>query len=371
MDFELDADQRELQAAAQAIIAKECSPAFVRSVADEGADASPWWKTLVSLDWPALAIDEAAGGLGLTWIELAIVLEELGHAVDPSPFLATTTQFVPVVRHCADTDQARAWSSAVAAGRVTGTLAVDGAHGDPGAVPAPAVRAEPAGDGWRLTGSVRYVIDADRADELAVAASTDDGVGVFVVPQEAVSTTRVAAFDETVHVVDLELDDVAVDGERRLRGPDIEAGLVRAIEEATLGVAITTVGACQRILDLTLDHVKQRHQFGKPIGSFQAVKHKAADMYVAVERARALAYFAALTIVESDDRRPLAVSMAKAAAGECQHVVFRHGLQLFGAMGFTWENDLHFVLRRAQLGGLVFGRTSAHRRRIAREVLVG
>ena len=124
-------------------------------------------------------------------------------------------------------------------------------------------------------------------------------------------------------------------------------------------------------LDLTLDHVKNRHQFGRPIGSFQAVKHKAADMYVAIERARALSFFAALTIAELDDRRPLAVSMAKAAAGECQRVVFQHGLQLFGAMGYTWENDLQFALRRAKFGALVFGRASDHRHRIAREVLAG
>jgi alkylation response protein AidB-like acyl-CoA dehydrogenase len=375
MDFELDADQRDLQETARAIVAKECSPAFVRSIVDDGVDSSPWWTTLVSLDWPALAIDEAAGGLGMSWIELAIVLEELGHAIDPSPFLATTTQFVPAVRHCGNAEQARHWLGAVAAGQLSGTLAVDGMHDGQSAGVAPAIRATTTAGGWQLDGRARYVIDGDRADEIALAARSDDGVAVFVVPRHpvrgALATTRQPAFDHTVHVADLELDAVVVDDDRRLSGADAGAGLVRAVEEATLGVAVTTVGACQRILDLTLDHVKQRHQFGRPIGSFQAVKHKAADMYVAIERARALALFAALTIAESDDRRPLAVSMAKAAAGDAQRIVFQHGLQLFGGMGFTWENDLQFALRRAKFGALVFGRASDHRRRVAREVIAG
>ena len=375
MDFEFDRDQRDLQDAAQGIIAKECSAAFVRSVVDDGSDPTPWWRTMVGLYWPALAIEEDAGGLGLTWVELGIVLEELGRAVDPSPFLATTTHFVPLVRSCGDPDQVKKWLGAVAEGRITGTFAIEGVHGGPAELPTPTVRATPGTDGWRLNGSVRFVVDGDRADEIAVAASTDNGVAVFVVPADpsdgTVTATPITALDPTVHVADLELTDVLVADDRRLRGADAPNGITRAIEEATVGCAMTTVGACQRILDLTLEHVKQRHQFGKPIGSFQAVKHKAADMYVAVERARALAYFAALTIVEEDGRRSIAVSMAKAAAGECQRLVVGHGIQLFGAMGYTWENDLHFAVRRAKLGALTFGRTSDHRRRIAREVLAG
>ena len=122
-----------------------------------------------------------------------------------------------------------------------------------------------------------------------------------------------------------------------------------------------TVGACQRAFDLVIDYVRGREQFGVPIGSFQAVKHKAVDMYVAIERARALGYFAALTIAEDDDRRSLAASMAKAAAGDAQRLVFQHGIQLFGGIGFTWENDLHLYLRRAKAGELLFGGAAEHR----------
>jgi alkylation response protein AidB-like acyl-CoA dehydrogenase len=131
---------------------------------------------------------------------------------------------------------------------------------------------------------------------------------------------------------------------------------------ALMGLAVTTVGACRRILDLVVAHVKQRHQFGVPIGSFQAVKHLAADMYLAIERARVLAYYSALTIAEDDPRRHRAAVMAKAAAGECQEVVYRNGTQLFGAMGFTWENELHVHLKRAVAANLLLGSAAVQRK---------
>jgi alkylation response protein AidB-like acyl-CoA dehydrogenase len=131
---------------------------------------------------------------------------------------------------------------------------------------------------------------------------------------------------------------------------------------ALMGLAVTTVGACRRILDLAVAHVKQRHQFGVPIGSFQAVKHMAADMYLAIERARVLAYYSALTIAEDDPRRHRAAVMAKAAAGECQEVVYRNGTQLFGAMGFTWENELHVHLKRAVAANLLLGSAAVQRK---------
>jgi alkylation response protein AidB-like acyl-CoA dehydrogenase len=370
MDFELDDDQRELRDMARALIAKECSPAFVRAVIDDGADPAGWWRTLVELYWPALAIDERAGGLGMSWVELAIVVEELGRAIDPSPFLATTTQFVPIVRECADGAQAARWLGAVAAGEVTGTVAAPGAHGEQDA---PEVTATETDGGWTLRGRVARVVDGDRADEIAVVARAGDGIGVFVVARaDAAATLRWRDFetvDPSAHVVDLELTDVVVPVDRRLAGDDVAGGLERALEEATLGWAVGTVGASQRILDLVVDYVKQRHQFGQPIGAFQAVKHKVVDVYVSIERARALGLFAALTIVEGDSRRRSAVSMAKSAAGDCQRIAFQHGLQLFGGMGFTWENDLNFALRRAKAGALLFGTTSHHRRRVAREVI--
>jgi alkylation response protein AidB-like acyl-CoA dehydrogenase len=213
-------------------------------------------------------------------------------------------------------------------------------------------------DGWVLAGTARHVLDGDRADRLAVVTEA----GVFLAPPSQVSARRSGVFDPVLHVADLAFNDVRVADSARLT-IDRE----RAHHVALTGMAITMVGACQRILDLVLDHVRNRHQFGVPIGSFQAVQHKAADMHVAIQRARALAYFAALTIAADDPRRRLAASMAKASAGECQSLVFRHGLQLFGAMGFTWENDLQFALKRAKAGEHLLGGAAEHRARIAEE----
>ena len=206
-----------------------------------------------------------------------------------------------------------------------------------------------------------------------MVASTSDGVAVFVVDRTgagaALATERIPTFDHTTHIDRVTLSGVVVAPDRRLAGSDVAAGVAAAREDATLGWAVTTVGACQRILDMVVDHVKERHQFGVPIGSFQAVKHKVVDIYISIQRARALHQYAALTIVEAHPQRHVAVSMAKAAAGDCQQLAFRHGIQLFGGMGFTWENDLQMALRRAKLGALLFGSTGEHRRRVAREVL--
>jgi alkylation response protein AidB-like acyl-CoA dehydrogenase len=224
------------------------------------------------------------------------------------------------------------------------------------------VTAHREGDGWVLDGTAKHVLDGDRAEWLAVV--TDAAVFIVSAGEVAgqVSRRRSAVFDPVLHVADLTFDGLRVPDTARV-SVDVE----RARHIALMGMAMTMVGACQRILDLVLDHVRSRHQFGVPIGSFQAVQHKAADMHVAVERARALAYYSALTIAGDDPRRRLAAAMAKAGAGECQSLVFRHGLQLFGAMGFTWENDLQFALKRAKAGELMLGGAAEHRAMITEE----
>ncbi|UGQ12218.1 acyl-CoA dehydrogenase [Yinghuangia sp. ASG 101] len=326
MLFEFDADQTLWQKTVRGVTAKECPPALVRGVADAGADPEPLWRTYAKLGWTELTDDAEA-------VELGIVLEELGRATDPTPYLATMTQFHPL-------------APGVAAPGQSGTAVYDG------------VTAQRDGDGWRLAGTARHVLDGDRADLLAVV--TDEGV--FTVTADQVTATRQDVFDPLLHVADVVFDGVRVGADRRT-GADPE----RARHTALTGMALTIVGACRRVLELTLEHVRGREQFGVPIGSFQAVKHKAADMHVAVERARALGYFAALTIAVDDPRRRVAAAMAKASAGECQSLVFRHGLQLHGAMGFTWENDLQFALKRAKAGELLLGGTAEHRALIAEE----
>jgi len=326
MLLEFDADQRLWQETVRDAVTKQCPPSLVRSIAENGVDPTPLWKVYVDAGWTELTDPENA-------VELAIVLEELGRATDPTPFLATLTQFAPLAGDRFDPRRA-------------GTAIYGG------------VTARRDADGWVLDGTAHHVLDGDRADRLAVVTDA----GVFIVDTGEAVARRSPVFDPVLHIAEVSFGAVHVpDSDRVHTDPE------KARHLALTGIAITTVGACQRILDLALDHVKQRHQFGVPIGTFQAVAHKAVDMHVATERARALSYFAALTISADDPRRRLAAAMAKAAAGECQSVVFRHGLQLFGAMGFTWENDLQFALKRAKAGELLLGSAAEHRALIAQE----
>ena len=367
MDFELTDDQEELQRVVRDVASSECPPSLVRAVAEEyaghpggsRAEVDALWKTYVGLDWPSLTVPEADGGMGCSAVELVLTLEELGRVADPTPFLATTSQYLPIVRECGDADQRRALLGAVCAGG-TGAVAFSSSRGAP-----TEVRAEPDGDGWRVEGAAHVVIDGDRADEIAFVATTDSGVGVFVVPAGDVHATRSKSFDATLHVAEVRVDGVVIGAERALVGPSVEAAVERARLEAIAGMAATMVGASQWILDHVLEHVRSRHQFGVPIGSFQAVKHMLVDVYVSIERARALCHFAALTLAERDDRAPLGASMAKAAAGDAQRIAVQHGVQLFGGLGYTWENDLQLFLRRAKAGELLLGSTTEHRRRAA------
>jgi len=326
MLFEFDDDQRHWQDTVREVVAKECPPTLVRGIVDNGVDPAPLWRVYTGLGWTELT-DPA------NMVELAIVLEELGRATDPTPYLATMTQFAPLAPGLVESGE-------------TGSAVFSG------------VTARRDGGGWLLEGTARHVLDADRADRLAVITDA----GVFVVPATDVTATRIDIFDPVLHVADVSFPKVRVaETERSAAHPG------RARHVALAGMALTMVGACRRVLDLALEHVRTRHQFGAPVGSFQAVKHKAADMHVAIERARALAYFAALTIAADDPRRHVAASMAKAAAGECQSLVFADGYQLFGAMGYTWENDLQFALKRAKAGELMLGGAAEHRALIAEE----
>ncbi|BBY30945.1 acyl-CoA dehydrogenase family protein [Mycolicibacterium sediminis] len=326
MLLEFDADQRLWQETVRDAVGKQCPASFVRNVAEDGTDPTPLWKSYVDAGWTELTDTENA-------VELAIVLEELGRATDPTPFLATLTQFAPLV---GDRFDPQGSGSAVYSG----------------------ISAYRDADGWVLSGTDRFVLDGDRADRFAVVTDA----GVFLVGADAVTTRRAATFDPVLHVAEVSLAGAHVADSDRL-----EVDTERARHIALLGISITMVGACQRILDLALEHAKSRYQFGVPIGSFQAIQHKAVDMHVAIERARALSYFSALTIAADDPRRRLAAAMAKASAGECQALVFRHGLQTFGAMGFTWENDLQFALKRAKAGELMLGGAAEHRAMIAEE----
>jgi alkylation response protein AidB-like acyl-CoA dehydrogenase len=193
-----------------------------------------------------------------------------------------------------------------------------------------------------------------------------DGISLVVVPAGSTTIELVRSLDATRLVGHVNLDGVHIDADRVLGEPGRgAAALQRAVEEATVAASLELVGTCQAIFDTNLRYAKERHQFGVPIGSFQAVKHKLANMFVAIERARATALFAAATIEEDDPRRTIAASMAKAAAGEAQRLVAQDGIQLLGGIGYTWEHDQQFWVKRAKAAEPLFGSAAWHRQRIA------
>ena len=371
MHLEFTPDQDELRDGVRTVLTGECPMSLVREVVEKGTTADALWGRMVGLGWPALTVPESAGGLGMGAVELAVVVEELGRAVAPGPFVPTVTQFAPVVAEAGSAEQQQRFLGAVAAGECTGTLALVEASGavDPARVTA---TAEPDGTGFALRGTKTMVAEAATADEIVVVARRpgtdgDDGVGAFVVPQGDVDVEPVATLDGSRPLARVTLDGARTDPDRVLgeTGPATAAAIRRAVEFAVTMLAIETVGTGQTIFDVTLEYAKQREQFGVPIGSFQAIKHKFADMLVSLERARATSYFAALTIAEDDDRRALAASMAKAAAGDCAGRLAKEGIQIHGGIGYTWEHDMHLYVRRVKSNSALLGNAAQHRARVA------
>ncbi|MDA8359985.1 MAG: acyl-CoA/acyl-ACP dehydrogenase [Actinomycetota bacterium] len=408
MDLEFTSEQEELRSSVRAFLAAECPIDLVRQVVEDtivgaapsesgspaaaapAASAAPpvgalgggcassltgrageLWQAMVALDWPALNVPEECGGMGLGMAEVALVVEELGAVVAPGPFLATATQFVPAVVAAGTADQRRRLLAPIASGERTGALAVADHPGRwSGGVSATAERTSA---GWVLRG-VKHMVCAgpqDPSDVVVVARPTtsEPGIGMFVVPLH-----RLDVHSERVLDPSRPLSRVVVDGVEVPDGdvlgdpgaPTLAAALDRVMAEAALGFAVEIVGTCRSLLDMTIEHAKNRRQFGVPIGSFQAVKHKMADLYVALERARSLAYYAIAAIDEHDPQAPLAVAMAKAAADDCQRVVCRESIQTFGGIGFTWEADVHLFAKRAMSAGALFGSAREHRLTIAR-----
>ena len=377
MFLEFTDDQLELRDSARAALARECPPQLVRTVAAGGPGEEGLGTALNWLGWPALTIDVDLGGLGRSYVELAIVLEELGRAAAPGAFLPTMTQFVPVVREVGTEAQSHRFLAGVAAGDVTGTLAVhEGGRWDPDSVMATAER---DGDGWLLRGHKQHVLGAPDTDEVVVAARRDSGsLGLFVVRSAELTFKRTTSLDATRKLANVELNGVWVPEARVLGEPDADAGraLSRALSEATVGLALDALGACDAMFDLSLDVARQHG------GARQATEHDLADMLVAIATARAAIYQAASAVAERDASAAHAASVAKAAIGGCQRLVTHHSLEICGpaiaratAAGAPDEADPgdprapRLLVRRAQADDLLCGSAVDHRRIVADHVL--
>ena len=346
MDFDLSADQVDLRDAARAFLDEQCPPSRIRAVRDGDRGWDPeLWSAMVELGWLGVAVPEADGGLGLGMVELGVLLEQAGRHLVPVPFLPTAVA-IDVARDAGD----GALVAELLAGRTACVAWSAGATTDRGGV-----RAE----GDRLTGRSAPVPFAPVADVAIVVAADGDHHAVFVVDLEATGRPAVEpAMDLSRPLGWLEFDGAEA---RRLGGADLA---VAVTDLGATAAALELLGSGEIAMELAVQYAKDRVQFGRPIGSFQAVKHRCADMLVDVEGIRSSAYWAAWCLGADDDDRSIAASTAKIWASDASKRVMASALQVHGGIGFTWEHDLHLYLKRAQLDQVSFGDAVWHRARL-------
>ena len=377
MDFAFTAEQEELRAAARAFLSDHSSSEAVRRAmaSDLGFDAELWKRIGHDLGWTSVHIPEAYGGSGLGYVELVALLEVMGEWLLCAPFFSSVCLAANAILAAAGESQKSEWLPGIAAGRTIAALAFDeaAAHGSRFACEATARR---DGGDYVLAGRKRFVLDGHCAELLVVAARSpgsrgQDGVSLFAVPAAAAGLERRAlpTMDSTRRLADVELRDVRVPVSARLGDEGSgAAALARALDLAAVALAAEQVGGAQRCLDMAVGHAKERIQFGRPIGSFQAIKHTCADMMVAVESARSAAYYAGCVAAEGGDDLARVASLAKAWCSEAYFRCAADALQVHGGVGFTWEYDVHLHLKRARAGESFLGLPAWHRERVARSL---
>jgi alkylation response protein AidB-like acyl-CoA dehydrogenase len=324
MNFDFSEDQRTIKATARELLASRSPFERVRAAAEEGRYDDALWRELCELGWPGIAVPEEHGGQGLGAVELAVLLEELGYAVAAVPLLGSALAAL-AIEHAGDGEQRARWLPGLASGELTGAF-----------------------------GGVR--------DLIADAAGAD-----VIVLVESGAPRLVARADADVEPVD------AIDPTRRYArvrgdGPALGGDVAGALGRAGAAVAAEVVGVCQRALDMTVAYVSERKQFGVPVGSFQAVGHRCAQMLLHTEGARSAAYFAAWAAGAAPERLAEACGLACAAAAEAGVEVTGSAIQAHGGIGFTWEADVHWLFKRAQLDAALLGSGSRHRIALARAV---
>jgi alkylation response protein AidB-like acyl-CoA dehydrogenase len=378
MDFGFSPEQELLRQTARGFLEKECPSAFVRRMMDDPTGTTDeLWTKLAELGWLGLISPEAFGGTGLGLVDLTVVLEEMGRVVMPGPFFSTVLLGGLSLTLAGSDAQREAWLPKIASGQTRVTLAFleESARWDPDGVQ---LGAKPAkGGGYVLSGTKLFVPDGHDADLVVVAARTarptkedpTHGVSLFLVPAEAKGQSRLLlpTMDQTRKLAEVTLSHVEV-GPDALLGP-LHAGwplLTRILDRATVALCAEMCGGAQRVLDMSIEYAKIRVAFGKPIGTYQAVKHKCADMLVAVENAKSITYYAAWAQDQDAPDAPLAASMAKAYVSDAYRKVAGDGVQIHGGIGFTWEHDLHLYFKRAKGSEVTFGDATFHRERVAR-----
>jgi alkylation response protein AidB-like acyl-CoA dehydrogenase len=326
MNFDLNDEQQEIKRTAHEFLAARFTPAKVRQLADDDSYEDSLWSEMAELGWPGIAISEEDGGQGLGMVELAVLLEESGYACAPSPLLGTAG--AALVLSAAGSDEQRAeWLPRLATGDATGAF------------------------GGFADGQSTIFCDLPRADVVV----TFDGEGALLAPASEVDFEPFKAIDST-----RSYGLVSEAAGERLPG-DVDGGRGRL----AIAIAAELTGIAQRTLELATEYARERQQFGRPIGAYQAVSHRIAGMLLATEESRSLTYFAAWTADAEPESLPMASAMAAARASDAGWEVPASALQVFGGIGFTWENDLQFWLKRGRVAGRMLGTPRDHRERVA------
>jgi alkylation response protein AidB-like acyl-CoA dehydrogenase len=367
-------EQEELRDSVRRFLTDRAPISRVRELMEtaDGIDRAVWEQAGAQLGLLGLAVPEEYGGAGFSFAEQAIVLEELGAALYSGPYLASGVLAVTALLASPDEGARRDLLPGIAAGEVIATVAFteDDGSWDPAAARLAAVK---TGDSWRLDGHKSFVLDGGAAGLILALAVADGRLSLFAVDASAagggaagLTRTTLPTLDQTRKLARLEFDGVPA----RLIGSPGDAGAVmdRVLNVAAVALAAEQLGGAQRALDMTVEYTKVRHQFGRPIGSFQGLKHRLADLLLEVESLRSAVTYAASAVAEDSSEVPVLASLVKAYASDTYFHVAAETIQMHGGIGFTWEHDAHLYFKRAKSSELFLGDAAYHRERLATRI---
>ncbi len=363
MNFEFSDELIQLRDQARRFLADRCPPSVPRRILETAEPyAADLWRAIAEMGWTGAAIPEEYGGVGLGRLAVCVLAEEIGRAVAPLPFSSSVYLATEAILLFGSEQQKQTWLPKLATGEIIGTFALAERPGS--SDPAKLTASVAAG---RLTGPKLGVPDGDIADIAVVAVNGGNGAWLHVVDLKGAGVTRetVATFDPTRSHARIEFAGAPADPLPASTGPDTIRAL---LDHAAVPMAFEQVGGAQAALDMANAYSKERFAFGRPIGSFQGIKHKLADMYIQVELARSNAYYGAWAVHTGAAELPIAASVARIAACEAGWFVTKENIQTHGGMGFTWQMDCHLYYRRAKLLSLTLGGAREWKHRLVSEL---
>ena len=369
MNFAFSEEQEELRKMVRSFLENKSSEEAVRENMEtvNGFDAGVWSQMAGEMALQGLAIPEEFGGQGYSFIELGVVLEEMGRALLCAPFFSSVVLAANTLLLSGDDAAKKTYLPGIASGETIATLATTEPSGrwDEAGI---TIEAKGAGSDFTISGTKSFVLDGHTANLIIVAARTAKGVSLFAVEGNASGLTRTAlsTMDQTRKQAKLEFSNTPA----KLIGTEGNGGAVlsQVMDLAAVALAAEQVGGAQKVLEMAVQYAKDRIQFGRPIGSFQAIKHKCADMLLEVESAKSAAYYGMWCAAEMNEELPSVASLAKAYCSEAYFHATAENIQIHGGIGFTWEHPAHLYFKRAKSSELIFGDPTYHRELLAQRI---